>query len=478
MPVEIHNNPSAGPTGPSYVAAFAYDSTTGGHFTDQYGSPILWCASETWNLLVRGGEWTTPAGNYQLEFDTFFSQRSAQGVTVTMLDVINGNVATDDAPYASGHTWDNVSPWVTGSDAAGGLNSAFWTRVDTLFSSALAHGVSIGFTFNVEHDSAAGCAFAGWTNAQFQTYAAAVGARYASQPNLVWLLGNDNEPGTANYDNQMGAILTGLASVGANQVKGIWWNGEYTSRYDTYANTPASFGIANSDFNFGYTYNCSYFVMEYAYGEVANEGAARMLAPVWGDGTWSTGWNTYSSTYVRAVRQETWWSLAAGARGILSESEAVFQWTSTSPAWVTEEWMFANSLPYIVSYFTSLPGWWNLMPDLSSALVTGGRGTRCPPEPSGGGFTGYEPAFTNSWVAASVTADKSLAVMYLPNPTTITIDQTQIAAGYSATWVDPVNCTTYPATVGSTYNSGAADGTKPVSNSQGDPDWVLVLKGP
>jgi hypothetical protein len=173
------------------------------------------------------------------------------------------------------------------------------------------------------------------------------------------------------------------------------------------------------------------------------------------------------------MRQEWWWTLASGARGVLGEAENVYPWVSGSEAALTGDWFFANNAPHIVSYFTRLPGWYKLVADTRSAFVTAGRGTRARGLTSGGGGGEYEPAFTNNYVAASITSDGRLAVLYLPAHATVTIDEAKLPAGYSATWVDPITCATAAAATGSTYNS-ATRGT----NSQGDPDWVLVLQAP
>jgi len=63
-------------------------------------------------------------------------------------------------------------------------------------------------------------------------------------------------------------------------------------------------------------------------------------------------------------------------------------------------------------------------------------------------------------------------VLYLPAHTTVTINQSLLAPGYTATWIDPVSGAKTSAATGATYNS-TAKGT----NSQGDPDWVLVFQG-
>ena len=127
----------------------------------------------------------------------------------------------------------------------------------------------------------------------------------------------------------------------------------------------------------------------------------------------------------------------------------------------------------IVSTFTGWNEWWKLIPDLSSALVTAGRGTRVSGMASGGGGGQYESSFTNDWVAASKTPDGKLAVMYLPNHTIITVDTSLLAAGWTASWIDPVTGADSGAGTGTTFNSTAKG-----NNSQGDPDWVLVFQSP
>ena len=105
-------------------------------------------------------------------------------------------------------------------------------------------------------------------------------------------------------------------------------------------------GVSNSAFNFGYTYNCGYWNVEYMYLEVADEGAANLLPSIWGDGFFWNGSSGagYDSTQDRALRQEWWWTLASGARGVLGEAENVYPWSASScPGAVTGDWFFANN---------------------------------------------------------------------------------------------------------------------------------------
>jgi hypothetical protein len=457
------------PTQISYITGVS--GTGPGWFTDNNGQPKLWVAASTWGLPTNAGRWSgSGGGTYQQDFDNFFSQRAAQGVTVLMTDALGDLV--DGGAFDNGNTWDNVPPFTTGHDPSSGLNNTFWTRIDYMMNSAKANGITIGFVFNLVYDApSSGNSMNGWTSTQDQAYGTALGNRYKNQPNIIWLFGNDENPTT--NDTRYTSFKTGLTGAGDTHIYGVWWLAEFTSRYATDTNTAAALGASISAFNFCYTYNASYWVIEYAYGEVTNQGAANLLPTTWGDGYFYQGTSGagYAGTFDRAQRQETWWSLAAGARGFVNEAENTWKWDSgAAPAAVTGNWFSANNLPAIVTYFTALPQWWNLLPDLSSALVTAGRGTRVTGFPAGGS-SHYENATTNSWVAASKTPDGTLAVCYLPNATTITVNTALLATGWTATWVDPVTCATSSAGAGPTFNSTAKG-----NNSRAAPDWVLVFQ--
>ena len=458
----------------SYITGVsASTSTQGGYFTDSNGQPKLWVCDEMYGLISSGGRWNgSGGGTYEQDFDSYCSERVAQGVSAVLVEPIGcadqGNV------YVNGNTWDNVSPWTNGTDATGGLNETYWTRVDYLFNSALENGITVYPLFDIQYCTTpgGGTAFNGWTNSQYQAYGTAIGTRYASQPNLMWLFGDDTYP-TA-YDTYFDYIRTGLAAGGDTHLLSAMWESEYTSRYESDNNQETTWGTAHSDFNSCYTYNAGYWLIEYAYGEVANEGASALLPVVWNNGYHYQGGSTYSSTLDRAWRQEIWWCLTAGARGVTTYDVNTYNWDDASdPAAVTSAWSFVNCLPHVVSAYSSWPEWYKLLPDLSSAFVTAGRGTRVSGITAGDAGEAYEPAFTNSWVTASITPDGTLACCYLPNSATITVNTSMLASGWAAKWVDPITTATSSAGSGPTFNS-TAKGT----NSHGDPDWVLVFQAP
>jgi hypothetical protein len=200
------------------------------------------------------------------------------------------------------------------------------------------------------------------------------------------------------------------------------------------------------------------------------------IPALWADGHYLNGSVDASTTETRLMRQMVWWALSSGAAGVSIGDEAVWPWASGSAAAVTGNAFHTAFIPAVSAAFRGLPGWHQLYPDTSSQLVTAGRGTHISPIVDGGSATPYI-VNTDNYVTASRTPDtgsgSSLAVIYCGLAMNITIDQTKMKAGYTATWLDSANGATYAGTTGSTYNSTTARG----NNSAGDPDWVLVLRG-
>jgi hypothetical protein len=269
-------------------------------------------------------------------------------------------------------------------------------------------------------------------------------------------------------------MKTGLRGGGANQVFAVHNMPESTSRFtlDTPPTTMPT-GTSLSDVNWCYTYDCGYLAIEAAYKETSP------ILVALGDGYFYVNTsNSYDSTADRAARQELWWVFASGARFYNFGSEGIWQWDTNAAAQTTGEYLYTTQAGKIRAAIEGLTGWHKLIPDTSNLLVTAGRGTRATQFASGGAGGQYEPSTANSYVAASRVADGTLALIYMPAHTTITIDQSKLTAGYGAKWLDPVSCVTTAATVGGTYNSATAGPGGTGTNSAGDPDWVLVLATP
>jgi hypothetical protein len=500
-----------------------------GYFADQSGSPRMWLGDEIWALLTNSGRWNS--GNYQATLDTYFATRASQGFTICYSDMFN---STFIGGATNGQMWNGQTPF-TGNNPSSGLNSTYWTVIDYALNSAKVNGITIALSFGGHWDwDTSGNAMFGFTGTQYQAAGNAIGTRYKSQPNLVWLIMDDY---FGTFDSSLSSLLTGLRASGDTHPIAIENYAQSSSRFifriddtgcgttngsatvtDSNAtaqyvgasvtgsgiqagsvinsvtagvsfvmnktatagatvtlsilNSQAAWGTSNTQFNFGYAYDESYLPIETMYAEPSP------LACIYGDGYFYQGGSVYAGgsgagALDRAVRQEAWWAVASGARGWDIGDEALWQWPSTAPAVVGTQWFAANNAGNIRKAVELLPGWHTLAPATGSALVTAGRGTRDTQRVSGTTTGQYEPATSNDYVAASITPFGTLALLYLPAAVTITINQAMIQPGYTPYWIDPVTGAMSATTAGATYNSTAKG-----NNSQGDPDWALALVGP
>jgi hypothetical protein len=449
---------------------------------DQYGNPYMLRWDTIWALIVNAGN-SGGATTYQTDMDGYTAARSAEGFN-GFLVTTTANAAAGVGASNNGNTWDGVAPF----SSPGVLNNTFWTRVDYLIASAAAKGMTVAinavFTYAIFNT---GGPLHGWTTTQFQNYGAAIGARYASTPNVIWEVGDDYNGswvgGSGFYDTQFSAFLTGLRGAGANQLISVENQSEGASRYSDDQTNTYAWGVSNAAFNWVYSYNASYFSVEEAYAEAAVKSVAS-LCNVKMDGWYDNQWGGQTSTESVELygRKWIWWALSSGSRGALYGNGDLFDWpTGTLASGIVGAtpgslYVQPAALNTAWTALASLPGWHQLVPDTSSALVTAGRGTRVTSFGAGSGSSSTALYLGgNTYVTASRTPDggsgSSLAVIYIPAATTITIDQTKMVSGYTATWVDPASGATSSATPGSTFNS-TAKGT----NSAGDHDWVLVLQ--
>lgn len=447
-------------------------SGTGQYFADQFGSPFMVRGDSMWGLITNAG-YAGGATTYQTDIDLYMSTRASQGFNTVLLDCICTTNEGLSNVRANGNTWDGVAPF---SGSIGTLNNSYWTRVDYAVSSAAANGITVLLALADSYSLfQAGTAMNGITLAQATTYGTNLASRYASASNIVWLFGNDYDT-SLGYDSTYTNILSALRSGGDTHLVTIENRTEGDSRFSDQAGTSYAWGTSHAQINFVYTYDGAYPCINYAYTETSP--LVVLLGDGWYDGT---GFSTIPASSRDFMRGIVWWSLSSGSRGYMYGDQSIISW-NTHTAFTTPPPFVTTDLGNIWNYLSGLHGWHQLVPDTSNVLVTGGRGTQLPLEPSNtaGSYTGQAADFgggPNYYVTASRTPGGTLAVLYLPDATgshnggAVTIDQTKMATGYTATWVDPASAAQVPATAGSSYS-------RSVNNSQGGADWVLVLQAP
>ncbi len=429
-----------------------------GYFHDQFGSPRMVLGDAPWAITGNAGRWN--GGDWKSDYDTYLANRASQGFTIIYTKLLSST--QDGGAFDNGSTWDGVNPFTATADPASGMNDAYWERIDYMIASALGQGITM-FLNIVGHsyDMASGT-LAGWSNAQYEDYGTLIGQRYGSAANVVWL-NCDDYFGT--FDPQVDTLINSLRQAGAAQPLAIENMAESTSRRTLDTNDVLTLGAGNATFNWVYSYNVTYLGTEFAYQEESP------IPAIWGDGYFYENQGTAAEELL--MRSLAWWALSSGARGIITGSEAIWQWGSGALAASSAEHWFTSVAGAIRAAYEALPGWNELVPDISSELVTSGRGTHATSYADGGNGGAYTGS-TDSYVTASRTLDSgpgsSLAVIYLSHASTIGINETMMVPGYVAHWLDPATGAKTAAPAGRSY-------TSPGPNSAGGPDWVLVLQG-
>jgi hypothetical protein len=155
------------------------------------------------------------------------------------------------------------------------------------------------------------------------------------------------------------------------------------------------------------------------------------------------------------VRVQAYQTNLSGATGHFMGHKSV--WNMLSSTWTAALGSGgARTLSYLPPLLETFE-WWNLQPDTDGRLVTGGVGSNA------------------SRVAAGLASDDSVALVYVPTTRTMTVALGQLQGPrVRARWYDPTSGA-YRSISGSPFAASTRTFVPPTTNSQGDPDWLLVL---
>lgn len=395
----------------SAAGAFAYISgvhASGRYFVDQNGSPVLVRGDSPWSMF-------TDLSTAQVE--TWAANRETNGFNAAIISLVGATA--NGAPSDNGATYDGVLPFVGGDIT--NPNATYWNRIDTMMSSLRDHGIT-AFLYPMDGwNISSGCVFSGKSQANCQTYGAFVANRYASYPNIVWMVGGDyfpitNEPELgASTDHQFNALLAGIRSTGDTRLFSIQLG------YDKSISSDNPYWDPKINFNFVYTYYPTYKAVLEAYARDANYPA------LFSEGNYENENNNTPShsTTDETLRRQACWALTSGSPGdFFGSSDWKFQ-----SGWETR--LNTNAvadIKRIRDKFASLE-WWKLVPDTGSTWLTAGRGTQITNDNA-------IDVLASDYATAAVASDNSFAVAYVPTSRSITINTSRIANA-TAYWFNP-----------------------------------------
>lgn len=422
---------------PAFVSAVSASKRT---FVDQSGSPILVRGDSPWALMTDLS---------LAQMGSYYEARASQGFNAAIVSLLGAS--GNGGPSDDGSTFDGVMPFVAGDVTR--LNDAYWSRVHASIALAARSGITV-FAYPIDA-WVIGKAFVPSDQTACQTYGTLVARRLADLPNIVWMAGGDYLPDSSNasgsdVDRCIDGMVRGIRSTGDDRPFSVQIG--YDGAFVTSGNV---FWGARVDWNFVYTYYPTYAAVETAYRSTPTRPALLGEANYEGENNQPDSPATTKET----LRRQVLWSLTSGAAG---------QFFGTSDWHFSSGWEDrlhspgAQEVGRLGLWYSALPAWQDLAPDLTGSFLVGGRGTPV-------AMTQRLDVLQSDYATASITPSGRLAVVYVPTARTFSIDTSKLAPGVAAAWVDPASGARTPAKVTTTY-------TTPGANADGDHDWLLVFQ--
>jgi hypothetical protein len=429
----------------------------GRYFVDQTGAPLLVHGDSPWALFQDLNE---------SDLDFYLANRAALGTNALILSLI-GSI-NNGGPSNTGGTFDSIAPFNPTNDPDS-FNLPYWQRMDRYITKAADYGITL-FLYAMDGwntDQAGGVFNEFGDTTEAQNYGAFIGARYKNYPNIVWMFGGDYSANTGSAtptatDDMFQACLNGIQSADPNRTWGI------QMIYQRHLTSDYPYWERRADFNFVYTYYCTYDGVEAGYAKSwdTSLGKPATRPSMFMEGEYDNSLNDGGPPLT--VRKQAGWSLTSGSPGCFTGQEGV--WDFTAGTWKTVELQSSQSrgFAHIVNAVRRLTKWWELAPDTTSQLVTAGRGTKYVFDGNQESTTSWNS--TNSYVTAAYNPAGTSAAIYLPNAASAITVSWSVMQGtnQTATWVDPTNGVTVAGTGGATSYSRSA-------NAAGAADWLLIL---
>ena len=387
--------------------------------------------------------WQAPKRLSVEDFGYYLGHREELGFNTVMLHTFSKELTP--ANNLNGHP-----PFEPLDDITKPLE-AYWQHLDALLDLAETRGflvmiapLWIRWGGNDQH---------GWrhqlndTNAPL--YGRWLGQRYAPRKNIVWILGGDANPNEKTA--AINALGRAIKSAAPHHLITVHNAPEHSSA--------RFFGDSDwLDINLAYTYREAPLQV---LGEWNRPGKARPI--ILGESGYEEESNDQRGGVPWRVRRQAYGAVLSGALGGHAFGQKHLwrmddQWKQAldSPA--------SRQMAHVKQLFATRR-WWKLRPDDRGQLIPAGRGN--PGE--------------NGYVSAALTDDRDLAIIYLPEVRSITVNLARMTAGdgsgIRARWMDPVSGIFAPVEGSPLKNDGPREFTPPGKNAGGDNDWVLLLEG-
>lgn len=404
-------------------------STDGRYLMDQKNQPFFYHADTAWQLAKR----LSPE-----EVTEYLDDVKRRGFTaIQVMPFWKG-----DPPLANAAGLDPFDP----PDDILRPVEAYWRGVDAIVGEAAKRGLAVGMA--PLWIRWGGKDPFGWryqlTNANARPYGRFLGKRYGRFPNILWILGGDANP--IERTKAIAEMAMGIREYAPEQLITVHNKEEYASA--AFFDTESWLGI-----NFAYTYRETYIQV---LGEYNRLGRPRPI--VLGEAGYEEEGNErrFGSPY--RVRRQAYQAVLGGALGGHAYGHRDIWRFNTG-------WRQALAAPgrrqmaHVKELFATR-AWYKLEPDQLDELLVEGRGN----------FGEIE------YAGVAWTPDRRLAVIYLPQVRSITVNLGKMRDGVQTKWFDPTSGAYFTATGTPTSHPRHRRFAPPARNAAGDPDFVLLLE--
>lgn len=409
---------------------------TGRYLVDRNSTPFLIAGESPQAMMVNVSE---------KDAELFFANRRSHGFNTAWINLI---CATYTGGRADGATKDGLRPFKNGFDFSE-PQEAYFARCDHIIQLAANHGMLVmldpgetgSFLKVMQSNGIEKC----------REYGRYLGKRYEHFDNILWFHGNDYNDHNAENDALVTAVALGIKEFDDRHLHTIETeadDGGHTSLDDprwepiiglsgAYSYGPVYVPIFR-DYNRKTEHRVPTFMVESSY-EFEKLGGAQLGTP-------------------RQLRWEEYTSDLSGTTGQMYGNK--YTWPFLADWKEKLDTPGAVQMAYVTALFEPR-AWHQLVPDQDHALVTQGWGK----------FGEF------SYCSAARTPDGKLAIVYVPDKRTITIDLSKLTGSIATRWYDP-STGKFQAIPGSPFSDkGTRAFTTPGANGDGDADWLLVLEG-
>ncbi|HKD35524.1 MAG TPA: DUF4038 domain-containing protein [Pirellulales bacterium] len=410
---------------------------TGRYLVDRHDKPFLIAGESPQGMMVNVSE---------ADAELFFKNRQSHGFNTAWINLIC-------AKYTGGRedasTFDGIKPFKSGRDFSE-PNEEYFARCDRIIRIAAKYGTLVML------DPAETGSFLEWMQKngteKCRDYGRYLGKRYKDFDNILWFHGNDYSQDTAANDKLVTAIAEGIKDAGDRHLHTIEidWKSNYMTSLDNerwakivglsaaYTYKPVYLPLLK-DYNRKTDHRVPTFMVESSY-EFENVANIKYGDP-------------------RQLRYQEYTSNLCGSTGQLYGNK--FTWPFLDGWKEKLDTPGAVQMKYVQALFEPRR-WYDLVPDQDHKLLTEGFGK----------FGEF------NYAAAARTPDGKLAIAYIPDKRSITIDMGQLVAPAVARWYDPASGKFRQVEGSPLQNRGSRQLTAPGNNADGpgNEDWVLLLE--